>query len=101
MKILRYALLTILFLASLACSRHEVTREQWMRESAQDRDLIVRSFLGGEQAAQSKGGQGRTYSRPVSVYRQEIDRRFAAGDQRTVNEIWAELADDASPADAR
>lgn len=94
---MRYALLFSIAVAGLlsACLRHEVTREQWLRGSAEDRELIVRSFLGGEQAAESKGGGGRAYSRTPSFYRQEIDRRYAAGDTRTVAAIWRELSDEA------
>lgn len=75
------------------CSRHEVTREQWMRYDAHERELIVRSFLGGEQAEDSKGGRGQRYTREPSFYLAEIDRRYAAGDERNVNEIWGELSD--------
>ena len=85
----------LLLLSAAACSRHEVTREQWLAGSAADRELIVRSFLGGEQAAESKGGGGRDYSRDPAFYRAAIDQRYASGDGRAVNEIWAELSDEA------
>lgn len=83
----------IVLLGVTACSRHEVTREQWLDGSPRERELIVRSFMGGEQAAESKGGQGREYSRDPAFYREQIDRRYAAGDIRPVNDIWSELSD--------
>lgn len=93
MKMKRLVLGSILILVAAACSRHEVTREQWLAGTPRDRELIVRSFLGGEQAAASKGGQAREYSREPVFYREQIDRRYAAGDGRPVNEIWSELSD--------
>jgi hypothetical protein len=83
----------LLLLLSLACSRDTITREQWLTKTNEQKTLIVRSMLGGENAAEAKGGQGEKYSKDADYYRAEIDRRYATGDQRNVNEIWNELKD--------
>ena len=95
------AFLAVLSVTLLSCGRHEVSREHWMRSSPSERELIVRSFLGGEQAADSKGGLGRRYSRAPAFYREQIDRRYAQGDTRPVSSIWPELADDLLTPDGR
>lgn len=82
-----------LFLTTISCGRGEITRDEWTRMSPDDRTLVVQSFLGGEDAADAKGGFGASYTKPPSFYRAEIDRRYQAGETRTVNEIWVELRD--------
>lgn len=97
---LRIAAVLFLFtLTLLSCGRHEVSRDHWMGSTPEERELIVRSFLGGEQAADSKGGSGSRYSRTPGFYRTQIDRLYAAGDERPVSEIWEDLSDDALRAD--
>jgi hypothetical protein len=86
-------LLVPVLLLLLACSRHEVTRAEWERLDQPGKVLLVRSFIGGEQAMSSKGGRGGQYSQPPESYAAEIDRRYAAGDQRLVNDLWAEMSD--------
>lgn len=94
-------IVSLIVLVFAACGRHEVSREHWMRSTPDERELIVRSFLGGEQAADSKGGSGEKYSRSPAFYRSEIDARYAAGDQRPVSELWQELSDGALQATSK
>jgi hypothetical protein len=86
-------ILLILFLLLLGCSRNIITREQWRTKTPEQKELIVRSMMGGENAADAKGGKGDHYSKAVDYYRNEIDRRYDTGDQRNVNDIWKELKD--------
>jgi hypothetical protein len=88
-----FLLLVPVLLLLLACSRHEVTRAEWERLDQPGKVLLVRSFIGGEQAMTSKGGRGGQYSLAPEVYAAEIDRLYAAGDQRLVNDLWAEMSD--------
>lgn len=82
-----------MLLLSLACNAHEVSRDEWTKMTPAEKDMVVRSLLGGEVAADAKGGFGDSYSKTPEYYRAEIDRRYAAGDDREVNEIWEELKD--------
>lgn len=93
MKLSRIILLAALLLLLLSCRRGEITREEWQQMTVADRDLVVQSFIGGEDAADAKGGGGQAYSKPPAFYREEIDRRYRQGDTRSVNEIWEELSD--------
>ena len=88
------AAFAVLFVSlTIGCSRNIITRDQWQTKTPEQKELIVRSMLGGEGAADAKGGNGHRYSHDVDYYRAEIDRRYAAGDQRNVTEIWKELRD--------
>ena len=82
-----------LSLLLFSCGAHEVTKQEWSKMSATEKDMVVRSLLGGETAADAKGGFGEKYSKTPDAYRAEIDRRYAAGEQRSVNEVWGELKD--------
>jgi hypothetical protein len=87
-----FAALAILLLLA-GCGAHEVTKQEWSKMSATDKDMVVRSLIGGEAAANAKGGFGEKYTKSPDFYRAEIDRRYAAGDERSVNEVWGELKD--------
>jgi hypothetical protein len=51
-------------------------------------------MLGREQALERKGRQtSDTWSRGAEWYRDEIDRRYRAGDKRPVGLIWDDLSD--------
>lgn len=84
-------LLSLLLVAG-SCRRFEVSAAEWKRMSVADRELVVRSFVGGEQAADAKGGSGRRTPHPPEHYITEIDRRIAAGDERPIQQIWSEIA---------
>ena len=86
-------LLFLLTTLTIHCSRNIVTREQWMSKNREERLIVVQSFIGGEQAADAKGGNGGRYSKPPQYYLDAIDAAYARGDQHTVNEIWAGLQD--------
>ena len=55
-----------------------------------ERELYVRSLIGGEQARDAKGGSGRPADRPPSAYVDAIDAAYARGDQRDAGEIFQE-----------
>jgi hypothetical protein len=74
-----------------ACSRGTVDRQQWQRMPQHDRVLYVKSLIGAERVKDAKGGGGMTYDRPAEVYVNEIDRAYARGEQRPVNEVFAGL----------
>jgi hypothetical protein len=78
---------------AVACQGSRVTRERWQAMTADERELTVRALIGGEAAADAKGGTGARYSRPVGEYVAELDRMYGAGDQRDVETIWPELRD--------
>jgi hypothetical protein len=84
-------LLTAILLA--ACGQTEMPAERWQQMGAEEKELFVRSLIGGEAAASAKGSEGRRYSRPSSDYVELLDARYRQGDQRSVEQIWPELAD--------
>ena len=75
----------------LACSADAVTRAEWQRMTAGERELYVRSLIGAEQVKEAKGGGGRDYGRAADEYVAEIDSAYARGDRRNVEEIFAGL----------
>ena len=92
MKRLMSAILLALVLA--ACHGDAIARTRWEKMSHNDKVLAVRSMMGHQQVANSKGGAPvPNYSRTVEAYVAEIDAKYAAGDSRSANEIWASLAD--------
>ncbi|HVR44919.1 MAG TPA: hypothetical protein VMS56_15915 [Thermoanaerobaculia bacterium] len=95
MGVPRVRLAAGLFAALLlaGCGRHEISRAEWEALEPREKELVVESLRGGEAAAEAKGSAPRSWSRPTGEYVGEIDARYAAGDPRSVNEIWRELAD--------
>ena len=75
-----------------ACARITVDRNEWLKMSADDRVLYVKTLIGAAKAKAAKGGHAKSYDRAPEVYMQEIDRAYARGEQRGVDEIFAELA---------
>jgi hypothetical protein len=82
---------TMILLA--ACAPHALSREGWQQMRSREKELYVRTLIGHEQVLTSKGGRGHRYSSAPSIYVRRIDDRYAAGDMRSVEEIWSELAD--------
>ena len=78
----------LLFL--LSCAAETVTRAEWERMSRPERELYVRSLVGGEKAKDAKGGEGKTYDRPAAEYVSAIDAAYVRGDQRPAHQIFAE-----------
>ena len=85
--------LLLLAMVLVGCGQSEMQAERWQQMSADEKDLFVRSLIGGEAAASAKGSEGKRYSRPSSEYVELLDARYREGDRRTVEQIWAELAD--------
>jgi len=85
-------LASLLILAILGCTAQaEVSPAEWQRMTSDAKLLTVKSFLGGEVAADAKGGAGRTYPELPETYVERIDTLYRGGDQRTVSEIWKSL----------
>ena len=87
-RFLAIALLAV----ALACARGK-DRTEWLAMPPAERVLYVKVLLGGENAKKAKGGNDRTYSKSPAEYAKEIDSAYAHGDQRSVADIFASLAD--------
>ncbi len=79
------------FAAMLACARDTVSREEWRRLPREDRALYVKTLIAEEVAKDAKGERGRQKTRPAEEYVNEIDRAYASGDARNVEEIFEGL----------
>ncbi|MCM2315739.1 MAG: hypothetical protein NDJ92_11385 [Thermoanaerobaculia bacterium] len=92
---MRHRLLIVLAVLALlaACGRPEISAEQWKAMSPQDKTLVVESMRGHEAAREAKGGTGRLHPRETTWYLDEIDARYARGDNRSVSEIWNDLVE--------
>ena len=93
---MRVALISLLVVAILGAilgctGQAEVSPAEWQRMTNDAKQLMVRSFLGGEVAADAKGGAGKTYPESPEKYVERIDTLYRGGDQRTVSEIWTTL----------
>ncbi|HEX7705388.1 MAG TPA: hypothetical protein VF701_02920 [Thermoanaerobaculia bacterium] len=84
-------MLSLLLLASSACSRDTVNRAQWEGMTRDNQILYVKSLIGAEKVREAKGGTGRTYDRSAEDYVAEIDREYARGDERPVHLIFEGL----------
>jgi hypothetical protein len=82
---------------TLACAPHPLSRQSWERMNSSDKELYVRTLQGHEAVLTRKGGRGHRYSSAPSLYVRRIDERFAAGERRPVEDIWADLADEPVP----
>ena len=76
----------------LACSQH-VTRDGWQNMSSSEKQVYVRSLIGGEQAKNAKGGAGHRYTQHVEDYVKRIDQAYSRSDRRDPAVIFAGLAD--------
>ena len=81
----------LLFLL-LACSRH-VTRDRWQHMTQSEKQVYVRSLIGGEQTKNAKGGTGHRYMGDPDDYVKRIDEAYSRGDTREPSLIFASLAD--------
>lgn len=92
MRGLSMLLASLVILATLGCSAQaEVSPSEWRRMTNHAKLLTVKSFLGGEVAADAKGGAGKTYPASPEKYVEKIDTLYRDGDQRPVSEIWKSL----------
>lgn len=89
----KIAALLIVLLALVGCGSAEVSRAEWEAMDAAEKELVVQSLLGGEAAAAAKGGEARRFTQEPAAYVAEIDRRYAAGETRSVEQLWPQLAD--------
>ncbi|MFN2442778.1 MAG: hypothetical protein ABR517_08850 [Thermoanaerobaculia bacterium] len=88
------AALSLLLVTLLTgCGQSEMPAERWQQMSAGEKDLFVRSLIGGEAAASAKGAGGKRYSKSAGEYVEILDARYRGGDRRTVERIWPDLAD--------
>lgn len=84
----------VIGLLLVACHGDAIPRSRWEKMSQSDKVMTVRSMMGHQQVANSKGGAPvPEYSKPVASYVAAIDAKYAAGDSRSANEIWNELVD--------
>lgn len=79
------------FLLVLACARDTISRDEWRRMPREDRVLYVKTLVAEEIAKDAKGERGRPRNRPPEEYVNEIDRAYAGGDARNVDEIFEGL----------
>jgi hypothetical protein len=84
----------VLFLLLLlfACSQH-VTRDRWQHMSQSEKQVYVRSLIGGEKAKSAKGGADHRYTEQPDDYVKRIDEAYSRGDNREPALIFASLAD--------
>ena len=61
--------------------------------SSDEKQVYVRSLLGGEQAKSAKGGTRQTYSESAEYYVRRIDEAYSTGDRRDPAIIFSGLAD--------
>ena len=80
----------LLFIA--ACAR-SVSRDDWQRMSPNAKTLYVKSLIGAEVARERKGGKARVRTPAPQEIVAGIDAAYAAGDQRSPEEIFNTLAD--------
>lgn len=78
-----------------ACMREaDVTRDEWLSMSAEAKLLTVKSQLGGEVAANAKGGSAKKYPETAESYVERIEEAYRSGESRTISELWPTLAAD-------
>lgn len=80
-------------LAAGACAQYEVSPETWAAMTRREKEMVVLAQLGGEAAAGAKGGAVGRYERPAGEYVERIDALYAAGEPRSVQQIWPELSE--------
>lgn len=96
----RFAAVIILVtaFAFAACRGPEVSPEEWREMTRAEKVLLVESLIGRDLATARK--EGRAYRPPGSAEAlvDAIDRRYASGETRPVEEVWdAMTAETAAP----
>lgn len=81
----------ILLLIFGCAAQAEVSAEEWKRMSPEERLLAVKSLLGGEIAADAKGGGGGRYPASAEQYVVRIDTLYRSGERRPLGEVWKSL----------
>jgi predicted Fe-S protein YdhL (DUF1289 family) len=84
----RRSLIALSLALVLTCGRTSIDRVHWQQMSSGEKTLYVRSLLGHEQAAASKGGQPPAHPRPAEEYVRAIDTAYARGDSRDANIVF-------------
>jgi hypothetical protein len=82
----------LFFVVVLACTQH-MDRDRWQHMSQPEKQIYVRSLIGGEQTKNAKGGTGHRYARDPDGYVKRIDKAYSRGDKREPSLIFASLAD--------
>jgi len=85
------ALLLLLFFV-FACTQH-MDRDRWQHMSQSEKQVYVRSLIGGEKAKSAKGGTAHRYAEQPDGYVKRIDEAYSRGDNREPALIFASLAD--------
>lgn len=93
MRAVAALLLVATVLGGLGCRQIEVSPEEWGAMSREEKEMVVRAQLGAEAAADAKGGRARRYAGTPGEYVDRLDALYAAGESRTVQQIWPELAE--------
>lgn len=86
-----FLLVPLLLLAFACASDDPVDRAKWQEMSIDDRLIYVQTLIGEAQAKDAKGGGGARQYQPVNQYVRQIDEAYGRGDERTVDQIFAEL----------
>ena len=81
----------LLLVGLLACSRINISREQWLAMPPPEKTLYVRTLLGHEQSQAAKGGNDRVFAESPADYVRRIDAAYARGDRRSVDTIFEDL----------
>lgn len=83
---------SLILLLVLGCTAQaEVSAEEWKNMTREERLLTVKSLLGGEVAADAKGGSGGRYPESAERYVERVDALYADGDRRPLSEVWKAL----------
>lgn len=88
---MKRAVLAVFLTLALGCARDTISRDEWRRMPREDRELYVKTLIAEEIAKDAKGDRGRARRRPPEEYVNDIDRAYAGGDARNVEEIFEGL----------
>jgi hypothetical protein len=72
----------------VTCGRTSIDRSHWQQMSPGEKTLYVRSLLGHDQAAESKGGQPPAHQQPAEAYVKAIDAAYAQGESRNADIVF-------------
>lgn len=75
------------------CLARAASREEWQKMPPEEKRMYVRTLLGHEQVAERKGGVDTKHTAGIDEYVTRVDARYAAGDARTVDEVWRDLGE--------